>query len=526
MSLSGYQNINSAVRYSTDGFNFAETLGDFVGNAEFSYGVEDYKQDMSAMASGTYVAPNARSNIWHVLSAIGQDLGEVTYANVKNYIDVVSNIDMCKTRSLMSMMKNVGMDYSIIGDIGDFPLEVLNLIDIFSIDKKYLLDNDKIKSDLIADIIKYASVEEPEDSEEPEDPEEIKNAQVASGKDYYRLFRNGFYLSSADPLGKNQLVMDIDNGYDEGDLSVYDSMADLVRAGGDIYNLRTGFAIYRKYKMLPGAGPLSCDIYKFGVPTFSDGHYRSRMDIYAVVSADRIICSADADAFESAVLPNGEGACPFDPDRPDIAVKYIDLRDGSHVEPFQISEAAITNEKYFNYVKSVFAELLSSYLEMRYNVTSVDIGGGEILPIYCYIKDEYLQNSNYYKNRAQLTSDSMQFKRINNIPLSFNEQSIVDNIDAGADSLENYTGSFRQLLDIEIARRARRLTQVGNNDKKYSWAFLPSDNFDDISNNKTRYSYYRKAKVLEYARFVDNIFALGEMGSTSSVEAFKPYRFD
>lgn len=59
---------------------------------------------------------------------------------------------MCKTKALMSMMKNLGMDYSVIGDIDDFPLEVLNLIDIFSIDKKYLLDNDKIKEDLISDI--------------------------------------------------------------------------------------------------------------------------------------------------------------------------------------------------------------------------------------------------------------------------------------------------------------------------------------------------------------------------------------
>jgi hypothetical protein len=71
MSLSGYQNINNTVRYATGDFDFAGTLGDFVGNAEFSYGSEDYKADVSAIKSGTYTAPNARSNIWHVLSAIG-----------------------------------------------------------------------------------------------------------------------------------------------------------------------------------------------------------------------------------------------------------------------------------------------------------------------------------------------------------------------------------------------------------------------------------------------------------------------
>ena len=111
MSLSGYQNINSAVRYSADEFDFSGTLGDFIGNAEFSYGNEDYKAEVSAIKRGERVVPSAKSNIWHALSAIGQDIGEITYANVKNYIDIVSNVDMCKTRSLVSMMKNMDMDY-------------------------------------------------------------------------------------------------------------------------------------------------------------------------------------------------------------------------------------------------------------------------------------------------------------------------------------------------------------------------------------------------------------------------------
>ena len=189
MSLSGYQNINNTVRYGSEGFDFAGTLGDFVGNAEFSYGNEDYKQDVSAIKSGAYAVPNARSNIWHALSAIGQEIGEVTYANVKNYIDIVSNIDMCKTKSLMSMMKNVDMDYTVIKDIDDFPIEVLNLIDIFSIDKKYLLDNDKIKDDLIEDLVDHAVING-------------QTGQDISNQDYYRRFGNGFLISAANPAGR------------------------------------------------------------------------------------------------------------------------------------------------------------------------------------------------------------------------------------------------------------------------------------------------------------------------------------
>lgn len=52
----------------------------------------------------------------------------------------------------------------------------------------------------------------------------------------------------------------------------------------------------------------------------------------------------------------------------------------------------------------------------------------------------------------------MQFKRRNNIPYSFDEQRVLDNIDAGLDDLDNYDGYIRQLLDMEIERRARRLT--------------------------------------------------------------------
>ena len=77
--------------------------------------------------------------------------------------------------------------------------------------------------------------------------------------------------------------------------------------------------------------------------------------------------------------------------------------------------------------------MLSSYLELKYNIDDDISSLGDIRPIYSYIEDEYLQNRDYYKKRAQLTSDMMEFKRVNNIPYGFDEQRVVDDIDAGTD---------------------------------------------------------------------------------------------
>jgi hypothetical protein len=45
------------------------------------------------------------------------------------------------------MFKMYGETYSLLGNYNNYPLEIRNLIDIFSINKKYLLKNNFIKED-------------------------------------------------------------------------------------------------------------------------------------------------------------------------------------------------------------------------------------------------------------------------------------------------------------------------------------------------------------------------------------------
>lgn len=114
-------------------------MGSLVGNREFKKGYCEF-------ACGN---TTSQSYIWQALSAASQSLGEEVYSNVLHYIDNVSNVDVCKVKSLMSMMKIVGIDYLVLDKISHYPIEIQKLIDILSINKRYLLDNAFIKQSFI-----------------------------------------------------------------------------------------------------------------------------------------------------------------------------------------------------------------------------------------------------------------------------------------------------------------------------------------------------------------------------------------
>ena len=132
-------NSNSVIQRNANGFNFVDVLGSFINNQEFSVGFNQYQQGKNT--KNTY--------IWKVLSAIGDQYAETIYENVLNYIDNVSNIDLCKIKALQSMINVVGMNYDVLPMLNTIPVEIANLMDILSINKKYLLDSKTFKKEFI-----------------------------------------------------------------------------------------------------------------------------------------------------------------------------------------------------------------------------------------------------------------------------------------------------------------------------------------------------------------------------------------
>ena len=82
-------NIDNISRNS-NGFKFVDAIGSFIQNMKFSEGFNEYqcKKDTKD------------SYIWNALSAIGDKYAETIYENIINYLDNVSNVDLCKITAL------------------------------------------------------------------------------------------------------------------------------------------------------------------------------------------------------------------------------------------------------------------------------------------------------------------------------------------------------------------------------------------------------------------------------------------
>ena len=122
-------------------FSLLSTIFSLVGNRKF---VNDYSNCISAMHS----VRNQNTDLWVSLSAIGQQIGGEFQANINNFIDNIVNIDTCGTKGLESIAQLLGTNYNIFNTIRSFPIDIVKLIDIFSMKKEYLASMYHVKRKL------------------------------------------------------------------------------------------------------------------------------------------------------------------------------------------------------------------------------------------------------------------------------------------------------------------------------------------------------------------------------------------
>ena len=147
-NLSTITSIEKDVDFNSNGYSTTNTLGSFINNREFMNGFVQYINGKD----------NSNTFIWKCLSATGEEIGDTLYKNIKNYIDYVSNVETCKIQALKSMMKMFGFDYTIFDNIDNLPLEVLNLMNVISIDKKHILKNKYLSDAFLNDMIQLSVV--------------------------------------------------------------------------------------------------------------------------------------------------------------------------------------------------------------------------------------------------------------------------------------------------------------------------------------------------------------------------------
>jgi len=83
-------------------------------------------------------------------------VGNTIYENVLNYIDLASNVDLCKTKTLQSISKSIGVDFSVLNGLENFPYEIREMVDVLSLNRKYILQTDFLAQRLIDDIASKA----------------------------------------------------------------------------------------------------------------------------------------------------------------------------------------------------------------------------------------------------------------------------------------------------------------------------------------------------------------------------------
>ena len=123
------------VRKNDFDFSFISAMFDLVGNKEFK------SAQLSTLCSD-YDTPT--TNVWRTLSAIGQELGSKFNENIVNFIDNVSNVELCKTHDLASLASMTGIKYTVFQNISLFPQDIIKLLDVLSMKREHLLNAEKM----------------------------------------------------------------------------------------------------------------------------------------------------------------------------------------------------------------------------------------------------------------------------------------------------------------------------------------------------------------------------------------------
>lgn len=347
------KSIERTIQHKAAEIDFLSVFGALICNNEFKSGYDQLREGKH----------NASTYVFESLSAVGNEIGSVMYDNVVNYIDNIAHIDTCKVSSLRSMIKMLGFDYAMFDSMQFLPLELRNLIDLMSIDKRYVSDNKYIKQDMLES------------------------------------------LSDSSQFDNQQGIL----AYTQSAFQIKDELAISAQISGD-----------------------------------------------AQVNTTAFIYDNDSSDYDNT---------------------------------------------YWAYVENVYYSLMLDFLNLQYNKPLSEMSAFGISSNL--VKDNLTDKDGYF-----IYDGSIPYYEMNDVSAieelkrqydvgAFDESKIVDAIDEGTDSLDNYAGAQLKILEAEISRRAKSLTLVPQGDR--------GKTYEDCSLS-TRYSYYRKAKVLEYARFIDNKF--------------------
>ena len=85
-----------------------------------------------------------KTALWTILSGACDDVAKECYIKINNMVSEISDVDTCNIHSLKSMAKSVDAEFLVKNLREDYDLNILELLNLFSVPKEYILNSNII----------------------------------------------------------------------------------------------------------------------------------------------------------------------------------------------------------------------------------------------------------------------------------------------------------------------------------------------------------------------------------------------
>ena len=464
------EELNKIDSADANAFSFVDVAGSFIQNATFSAGLKNFQ---------TGNTEEHDAFIYKVLSAAGEDIGQTIYDNVKRYISYISDVDVCKVKSLKSMLKLFGFKYTIFDKFDTIPLEILNLLDLLSINRKFLVKDGWFKSEFIEALSSGGVI--------------VGNAIEDSVLDIRHLFRQNTYsIDYCDCLSSagNVDIKKLKGNYIQQNSKKLLEQTFLSNFSSNEQDLSSTAIFKNKFGYLIVDQLSSYNLYNENLqPVLA---FPENATEYLTSYGRKVnlkINSLSGDYEES-----------FFGDQAFIQLNKNLSLELSFNSIFRENVQQFDDQQYEMFLEDIYRRVISSYITLPYNVEVLKNKTQTYVPLYPDLGPQYYKSFTSLRNYLNFSEDDMlSVKAFYHISKNFDQVSIVDAIELGNDSIENYSGAELSIIGCEIEKRRLPL--------QLSSLALKGVDIGVQSPLQTRGTYFRKKKVLEFARFVDDYFS-------------------
>lgn len=226
------------IKTAGSGFSFTGNLSKFAINDRWTGGYDSILDNR--------IPDNEYTFMWKAISSGMEDAGNTFYKTIRNYIDEIGNIDTCGLEALKNYSEILGYKNDYIDVNISFPIEIKNLIEIFSVNPAYLYNKATDGSEdtlvLSNSILHYSTVEQFLSA--------LKNKD-----EYSSLVDNVFYNTITDFLNlKTTSFDDSKNGTEQVEIWKTDTdrfvnglWGDDVTSEKDIYALKDKLGVSKSF---------------------------------------------------------------------------------------------------------------------------------------------------------------------------------------------------------------------------------------------------------------------------------------